>query len=504
MDKTINNKTPGKQLNRVAYVLFILFIIIGTALRLYIYAANRNLIIDEANVARNIYERGFIALLSPLDYEQYAPPLFLWPVKLFSLLFGFSEYALRLYPLVSSIIAILLLARLLRKTLPVTAAWYPLSLFAVGYLFLRYSSELKQYMPDVAVVLALLLLATSTNIRQAKPRDFILKMTLAGSIALWASMPAVFILFSIGCYYFFICMRQCNYSKLYLILLPASIWIVQFALYYYFILMPQANSDYLQNFHGEYFIIPKLDVASWQHNWELVKHILSFTGGKTAIGFYTNLLFIIIALVSLLRKQAELFILLIVPILTLLIAAALRQYSLLDRLVLFISPVILLLVGLGLKFILDITSHIIVRGVIYLLCMISFVSYADTTLNYPYQYEEVSAGLAHMQKQNISPGNLYIYHSSDAPFIYYTTIHPKGKQQWGYYSTAHILKWNTDYDSLANNLSVHTPQRYGFICTNISMADFDRRNNLISNHLQVTDSIRLPYIRSYIYTNNQE
>src|SRR5690606_20568037 len=85
------------------YWLVIALIAIGIILRLYVYFQNRNLIIDEANVARNIAERGFAALALPLDYAQYAPPVFLWITKFFTMLFGMGEMALRLYPLLCGI-----------------------------------------------------------------------------------------------------------------------------------------------------------------------------------------------------------------------------------------------------------------------------------------------------------------------------------------------------------------------------------------------------------------
>ena len=46
------------------------------------YLEARSLFIDEANLARNIAEKGYLTLFSNLDYEQYAPPIFLVLSKL--------------------------------------------------------------------------------------------------------------------------------------------------------------------------------------------------------------------------------------------------------------------------------------------------------------------------------------------------------------------------------------------------------------------------------------
>ena len=63
-------------------------ILLGIIIRVSVYLQNRNLFIDEANVARNIYERGFADLATPLSYEQYAPPIFLWIVKFITVFMG--------------------------------------------------------------------------------------------------------------------------------------------------------------------------------------------------------------------------------------------------------------------------------------------------------------------------------------------------------------------------------------------------------------------------------
>ena len=101
--------------NTFLKILIALVIAGGIIARLVVYLQNRNLIIDEANVTRNLFERGFAQLLQPLSYEQYAPPVFLWIEKLNTILFGFSEYTLRLYPLLTGIAAIFVMLAILKR-----------------------------------------------------------------------------------------------------------------------------------------------------------------------------------------------------------------------------------------------------------------------------------------------------------------------------------------------------------------------------------------------------
>src|SRR5690606_25656480 len=110
-----------------AYIAYFT-IALGIVFRIVIYFQNRNLIIDEANIARNIVERDFAGLAKPLYYEQYAPPIFLWITKLSTLLFGTSELAFRLFPFLCGIVGLILLYVLLKKFAANAAAWYPLFL----------------------------------------------------------------------------------------------------------------------------------------------------------------------------------------------------------------------------------------------------------------------------------------------------------------------------------------------------------------------------------------
>src|SRR5512134_2329201 len=89
---------------------------VGALIRLWVYAARPPLWIDEARVALNIGARSWGELLRPLDFDQAAPPLFLWATKLAVLTLGMNEYGLRAVPLLASL-AILPLVFLLADRL---------------------------------------------------------------------------------------------------------------------------------------------------------------------------------------------------------------------------------------------------------------------------------------------------------------------------------------------------------------------------------------------------
>jgi predicted membrane-bound mannosyltransferase len=88
--------------SRQTLVVYVI-LLVGTLIRLSIYAGRPSLWIDEARLALNIGTRSYLQLLRPLDYDQAAPPLFLWATKLMVQVGGMNEYALRVIPLLAGV-----------------------------------------------------------------------------------------------------------------------------------------------------------------------------------------------------------------------------------------------------------------------------------------------------------------------------------------------------------------------------------------------------------------
>ena len=323
-------------------------------LQLKTFLQGHSLMIDEANVARNIAERSFQALWQPLDYEQYAPPLYLTFVKLSTLLFGMNEYALRAPALLSFFLSLFLFIRLgrhteLRLSYPLLSAL--VFLYACSHITLFQSSLLKQYTTDALWSVLLVYAALKYSYRfLLRPRG-VLFWTLMGSVAIWFSMPSVFILAAVGIYY---CYQSAQEGKLQPLLrslsIPVILWLAQFAVYFLTILKSDAESDYLQNYHNSYFFESTLwKVESWVHNGKIISGILQVYLGKTAV------VFIWVGLVSLagiyngMKSRFSLMLLLIVPLLIAVGASFFHYYSFIPRLMLFYLPLFLLFLGSGLK-----------------------------------------------------------------------------------------------------------------------------------------------------------
>jgi 4-amino-4-deoxy-L-arabinose transferase-like glycosyltransferase len=428
-----------------------LILLAGIGLRLVLFFQNRNLIIDEANIVRNLAERGYGGLALPLRYEQYAPPVFLWIEKLSSQLFGYGEKAMRLYPLLAGIAATFVMYKLAARLMTKASLWLPVGLLAIGAFFIEYSTVMKQYMPDALISLSLIWLALKWNINELRPDRFVLYWIVAGSLAIWSSMPAVFILAGIGGYYCWHSFRLYQRTRLPQLMIIGSVWVLQFAFYYITILKPQINSDYLQNYHREFFLFATPgSAAEWQHNWERIREILYHTVGITDTVIAAAIVLILIGSVNLLIRRTAHFLLIAVPCLLVLLAAALDQYSLIARVILFMMPLLMLLIGAGFDVLMQGPREL--RGLTVVLGL--YMLYACAGFFYvrnPLRFHEITNGLEWIENRGGRGYQLYVHDANVPTYIYYTQLHP-GKAKWAPLLGAHKLTWEDDYTELTKNL----------------------------------------------------
>jgi len=434
-------------------LLSLLIVLIGIVFRITIYIQNRNLIIDEANVVRNIYERDFIGLLKPLSYEQYAAPIYLWSLEVFSHLFGYSEQAMRLSALICGLSSIFVFWHLLRKVLPTNALWLPLGLLCFAPIIIKYSAEVKQYVPDSFVAICLVSLALSIDLFAVSKRKFFITWLVAGSIAIWTSQPSVFILASVGFYYFAQLAMQRKWNLLPLLALIAVVWLGQFALYFETILKTQINSDYLQNYHREYFLFATpSNAAEWDHNWIRIREILNNTVGYNQYSWKASIALSLIGFAALLRKSIPLFLLLASPIMLTLIAAAFNQFSLIERVIIFILPFTMLIVGYGFTQLLKLNLQIIqIPILIFGLYMLK--EYNFRSLFYEkFAFQEFTSGMDYILSKGGTGKEIYVDCATVDDYIYYTQIHPNREKYRALYG-AYLFKWSdTNHDEIASKI----------------------------------------------------
>ena len=480
---SINKKIifSEKNLQIIAWVIIAIGVIVRTA----VFLQNRNLFIDEANLARNIYERNIPGLALPLIYEQYAPPVFLWIVKLCTGIFGYGEQAFRLYPFISGIASLVMLMLLLKELTSLKSLWYPLMLMTSAVILVRYSTELKQYSTDILIVLSLLLLAIKTDIQKVSVIRFAGIWSLAGTIAIWGAMPAVFVLSGVGMYYITICFQQKEYKKLGIVVLVGMFWIVQFVFYYLKILAPQANSDYLQNFHRGYFLfgLPN-SKDQLMHNWYVCKGILEEAGGYAFLNWAFNSIMFVLGVVVCFYKAPAKGWLLVLPLVATIVAACLNQFSLIPRVAMFMIPLLLLLIGIGYDSLFSIKKLAWQIPIILIGIVCGFGHNSVYLIYKPFMNEQITDGMKFILQHQLSGQEIYVHHGARPAVVYYTEIHPN-KEKWKDFKNAHMLWWDANYDYIGSQ--IHTPS--GFLFTSLSTDELKNINDKIQQHQKVVDKL---------------
>jgi hypothetical protein len=184
------SRSRSARLRRATWIL----VGIGVLLRLLIFALHFPLWGDEAFVAVNFIGRGYRALLEPLDYGQICPLLFLWLELTAVKLFGFSEWPLRLIPMLSSVAGVFLFAHLAGRVTRGLARLLAVGVFAIAYYPIRHGAEVKPYSTDLLTALVLLALAIEWWHARGKTRWlWVWALAAAVPLALGLSYPSVFL-----------------------------------------------------------------------------------------------------------------------------------------------------------------------------------------------------------------------------------------------------------------------------------------------------------------------
>ncbi|MCX7088752.1 MAG: glycosyltransferase family 39 protein [Methylococcales bacterium] len=337
------------------YSVVVLIMALGFYLRFKQFSFNRSLWLDEAFLATQIARGTWGSFFSmPMEYSHIAPPFFLVMCRLFVLLMGDNDLALRAYPLVTSIIAIPLFYSLARKTLSPWAVLIALLLFCTSQELTFYASNLKPYASDVMftllIVLAAIPLLEEGDSKKVNRR--LLFLALIGLISVWFSQASIFLLASVGMYLSYHFIRQKQWPSLYKLTGIGLAWIINFGGIYFIInggdphkASPIADWLYIYWHHQQGFVPHTVrDGVLWLYN----ALMLLF---KDPMGLKNNKIAGILAvfgLVSLYKHNRRLLVLCVLPLVLTLSATYFEKYVFSGRLILFLTPFAYLLVGAGL------------------------------------------------------------------------------------------------------------------------------------------------------------
>ena len=394
---------------------------VGILLRLAQYVANRSLWLDEAYLALNISQRSFAGLLQPLDYGQAAPVGFLLLEKLFVTMFGNTDYVLRLVPLLCGVASIILFRELALRYVGQRAALIALAMFAISDTLIYYASELKPYSSDVTMTLALLLIATVIY-DEGWTIGRVALFGLVGALAVWFAYPVAFVLAGIGVVLFVTYALRRDWPSVVKLVYTGVVWLVSFAAYFVVSLRYVSQSEYLRSYwQDRNAFMPLLPTSFSDLKWFFTAFFDLFNQGtelpfdSVAAGVF------LVGLVLLLRKDWRKYTLLLAPIVITFFVSGLEKYTISQRTMLFVVPMLLLFMSKGAVYIYDglkPRSSVIANGfLVFLFLPLGFD--AGLHIVKPRQVEEIKPVMAYLRSE-IQPGDtVYVYYSAQYAFKYY-------------------------------------------------------------------------------------
>ncbi len=422
----------SKCLNWVAYGA----IALGIIVRLRLYLSQRSFWFDEVNLALNIVERSYQELLQPLAYNQAAPPGFLWLEKLAVQVFCNNEYALRLFPLLSGIIALFLFYKLAHQVSNLLAATCAIALFSCARYTVYYSVELKQYSSDVMITLLLFLVLVSLQ-KERLSKLKVIFLSILGGLAIWFSHPAVFILAAVE-FTNFVRTPQKEWQRILINRLPIYLtWLISFAFLYFVTITPTlGNEDLVSSWGARYPESPFDLLWGLDAVGRFFYRPMGFFNFRDGIGIFVFL----IGCIACYRQRPIKLLQLNAPLLITLFAAYLHKYPFRERLVLFLVPFAILIIAEGLTFL--ITQLLSINSINRFFGWLGLLLLSILLIPFLVRSSHLAIAPQRSHFEEARPIIQYVknhYQANDSIYVY-----AKGKTHFLYYAQRFNLPLNSD------------------------------------------------------------
>lgn len=408
------------ELKRIHFFkLFVVLVVVAVGIfcRLKGYLENHSLFLDEAALALNIMNKGFLELFLPLDYGQVPPVGFALSAKVVTSCFGFSEYVLRLIPLLSSILAIFVFYFVVKKVFSgFLAQITSLALFSLNFPLAFFAQDFKQYSSDVLCILVAFWVIFSVDLKSLSlKKSLLLSGVLAGLI--WCSHAAIFVVAGFGLVFLSKFLIKKEFSVLKNLtatfLLP---FVSVVALYLVNLRGWHGDSRLLEYWQGGFSpFVPEVFFQNIMTGFVFLNESLP----ELVLKFYIAIL-LLWGAILLFRSGKTRFFLLLSPIILNMIAAELSLFPFKGRLILYLVPIfiIFLVKPLDIK---NKLLKILAALVVLTLFKDSFLSYpkllAENNIRF---YRHETRPLYDVLVEKIKPDEtIYLYHLIEKSFLFY-------------------------------------------------------------------------------------
>ena len=416
--------------SRTATVASLALLAIGVALRLRAYLDQRSFWLDEIWVVLNVQGRSFAGLTRPLDYDQTAPVAFLWMERLAVELGGVNELALRAFPLIAGCLCLVVLWMLARRLLDVRGGALCLAFAALSPALIYFSNEVKPYGPDSLAAVALIWLALDVLDAPDSHRAW-LRLAAGGVIALLFSTPSIFILAGVGAALVAhpaIARTRAGWLRL---VACGALWLAVFAIGYVALYRVAAESAFMQMFwrngflslpprsltHGAIDAARRLWITAFLGvNDDLIPpRVLPLATLVTAVG----------AVALLRRRGASVALLLVVPFVATGLASMAHRWPLGARLMVFLIPALILLLGAGLWTIAGVVPARMRGATLALLGALAVLPasvYDARGVRLPMRRDDVAPFVRDVMASRATPALLYVVAHGIPAWIYYSDL----------------------------------------------------------------------------------
>jgi hypothetical protein len=496
--------------NTAKNVIIIAIPVIGVILSLIQFLYNRSMWEDDAWLALNIINRNAFELLKPLDYYQVAPILFLEIEKLFSVIIPNSEYGLRLFPLLCYWASIYLFYKIVKKELNNTyAIIFALSIFCLGYSFIFFSNEIKQYISDVFVALLMFFLVLK-EYKNNKNKYFII--AIVGAISILLSNVAPIILLSCGSILMYdLYKTKSKRGSYYYLSEIFALWLIVFAIYFYYFIYNHPSRVFMTTYwNGSFLPFNPFKLDFYIFLFKKVPLIIFSALFYINVQKLQTIVLVIIlsglhitGIVYLIRKRRfKLLFISCVPLLLHLLLSAFQLYPFDRRLIFYSLFGVIIVCSLGFYCILKniLKKWSIFAGIVSV-SLFSFILFA----RFPIKYHEVRGCIEYIQGNMYESTNVYVFPVAAIIFKYYGDIGHVSKEinantemieYWLDNTAAYLMHQDMDY---TNDWQTLKGKNWLLISTMTEKEEIDIINRINSLGYKQIKEYRSTGASAYLY-----
>lgn len=317
-------------------LVFFLTTLAGIGTSIFMNFVGRSLWLDEALLAQSFSTRTFWNLWDgSFDGNQSAPLGWLYIEKILVIIFGNTEFVLRIGSIIGFALTLVLIYLLMKNCFHVAFPLGACAFYANMPFALRYSNVFKPYICDGFFVLMVIFLFWLYKQEKINFK----KMALGWAVLIWFSNPTCFfeggLLISEGIFV----LTEKNWKRIKELIATGVTIVISFIVYYFFWLRGVAENGHMQHFwRNKNFPLIPTSFEEVRKMGDMIEEIFSHVGFYKDIFYFMFIITFIIALV----KKNKILIGCYIGTLITCFASYIKMFPVQDRLWCFFYPLIII------------------------------------------------------------------------------------------------------------------------------------------------------------------